>query len=162
MKKAAIILFAFVGSSAMAASDQQQQQTQKPMTFAQLQESCLTPAKFQNQVAPTNISISCREQQTNWVPTESGAVGMKNARQVSVSVVSDKYTVGYEIKDLVATSQSAACPKFKQTIETVEVVRSLGCEELSVFQGSGVDFCDQAATNLRKDNPTASTVEDTG
>lgn len=162
MKTKAILIATLLMSPELFAAAGQQQQGASSLSFAQIQQACQNPAKFHNQVAPTNINVSCRDQQTKWVPVDSGAVSMQNARQVYVTVMSDKYTSNMESKDLTAEVQMAACPKFKQTVETIETVRSVTCDELTSFQGTSIDFCADTVGSMRQQNPAAIVTQDTG
>ncbi|MBX9769594.1 MAG: hypothetical protein K2X47_20120, partial [Bdellovibrionales bacterium] len=124
--------------------------------------ACLNPSKFHNQIAPTNIQISCRDTLSKWVPDADGAMTMNTGRQVVVSVMSDKYTSNAESGTLPMKEQVATCPKFKQVLETVETVRAVSCEDLAAFSGPAVDFCANAVNMMKSANPEVIKSQETG
>lgn len=161
MKKTALvstfILFSAVGLANGSAQSNAQKSETKPMalSFEDIRAACLNPARFHNQIAPTNIQISCKDVQSKWVPDAEGSLKMGCARQVTASVISDKYSARPVTGAVRAADQSASCPRFKQVIEAVESVRAVTCDELVAFTGSSVEFCTDVINSLRASNPDA-------
>lgn len=132
------------------------------MSFADIKTACQDPAQFQNQIAPSNIQVSCKEIQTRWVADSDGAMAMQSSRQVTTSVISDKYTVSPSTQSVPMAEQAMACPRFKEINESLETVRAVTCEEMIAFQGSETDFCVATLDNLKASNPAAIVTADTG
>jgi hypothetical protein len=159
MKKNAAIVFTTLFLAVTAASADTET---RAMSFDDIRTACLNPAKFHNQVAPSNIKVSCRDIQAKWIPDTEGAVKMNTGRQVLVSVQSDKYTSGVEQGTLPTTAQVASCPKYKQVLETVETIRAVSCEDLVAFNGPAIEFCAGTVNSLKAANPAAATIQETG
>ncbi|GIL18619.1 MAG: hypothetical protein BroJett040_23700 [Oligoflexia bacterium] len=139
-----------------------QDQTQQKLGFEEIREACLNPAKYHNQVAPTDIQIACRDLQIKWVADSDGSMKMPNGRHMTGTIISDKYTSDAVTAVLVSADQVATCPRFKQVAETLESVYAVTCQELVSFTGSLMDFCAAKTNSLRAANPKAIKVEATG
>lgn len=135
-----------------------------PMTlsFEDLREACKNPTRFHNQIAPTNIRVTCKDAQSKWVAEVSRNFGMPTSRQITTHVISDKYSTAVTTSAVAAADQVAACPRFKLVTETLETVRAISCDELIAFQGSAVDFCASTLNGLRESNPSAVVAADDG
>ena len=150
-----ITLSAFIAaSSAIAATGQQ-----SLGSFDEFKLACQHPAKFHNQVAPSNIQVACRDDQRKWVRTESTAHNLETSRNVTIQVNSDKYNSEDETYPIPMDLQSVGCPAYKEVRQVIETVRSATCEELLSFQGSASDFCLAAIATLPLEDAN---VEDTG
>lgn len=132
------------------------------LSFDDLRSACQNPAKFHNQIAPTNIQISCNDLQYKWVSDSEGALSMPTARYITTTLTSDKYAVDTTTAGRPSDAQTAACPRFKQVAETVESVRSVSCDELVAFNGTVADFCSNSVNALRAANFEAVRSQDTG
>jgi hypothetical protein len=131
-------------------------------SFADIKEACQNPAKFHNQMAPTDIQISCRDVQLKWVPDTDGAVSMQTGHTVTASVISDKYSVSPMTAQVASSAQTVGCGRFKQVSESIDTVRGVTCAEIIAFNGGAIDFCAAAAASLKQANGKAVQVEDTG
>jgi hypothetical protein len=167
MKKT-FLVFAFVGAM-VSLSNPAQARSQKDapsrigrITFSELKEACVNPAKFHNQIAPTNIQIACQNLSYKWIPDTEGLLPMPSTRTVKSSVSSDKYTVGTVTAPLASPSQDMNCPRFKQVADKVETVVNVTCDEILAFKGELTDYCTGAVDRLIGGNPAAVTQEDTG
>lgn len=154
-----LILF---GSTLFAGNGQKNEPGVRSLRFEEIREACTNPAKFHNQVAPTNIQIACRDVQTKWVPDTDGSKSMACGRNVTASVMSDKYTVNAITGHVPVSPLVSACPRYKQVEESMETIRSVSCEELVAFTGSAIDFCAGAANSVRSDNKEGIAIRDTG
>lgn len=134
----------------------------KPFGFDDVKVACQNPARFQNQVAPTNIQISCRDLQLKWVVSEESAFTLPTAHAVETSVMSDKYSMAPVVATLESEDQILACAQYKQVSEVVELVRPSSCEELIAFTGTAAEYCRAAVETLRASNPAAIVATDTG
>ena len=167
MKKT-LLVFAFasavvsLSNPALARSQKEAASRAGRISFSELKEACVNPAKFHNQIAPTNIQISCQNLSYKWLPDAEGLLPMPSTRTVKSSVSSDKYTVGTVTAPLASPAQDMNCPRFKQVTNKVETVVNVTCEEILAFQGELTDYCTGALDRLIGANPAAIIQEDTG
>lgn len=133
-----------------------------PLTFDELKEACLNPAKFHNQIAPTNIQISCKDVQSKWIPDTEGNLSMGCGRNVTATIMSDKYMVDSVTAPMATKAQVMTCPRFKQVYETVETMRALSCDDVKAITGPATDFCASAINSLRSLSPESITIMETG
>ena len=143
--------------------------TVQRLKFDEIREACLNPARFHNQIAPTNIQVSCAEMRTKWVPMEVTAASKEKqsaraptARLVKSSLLSDKYAVDVAIEALPSEDQVFACASFKEVKETVETARAVTCADLAAFKGTATDFCAKTTGSLRLANPGSVITQDLG
>ena len=161
MKKTVLSILAICFTfSAHAANDQKE--IAQRVTFEDLKVACTNPARFHNQIAPTNIQVTCKDVQYKWVPDVDGSVSMTTSRLVTASVYADKYAAPPLTATLPSVPQVAACGQFKEVAETVETVRAVTCDELVAFNGTAADFCAGAVNSLRAANAESITVVPTG
>ena len=150
-----------LAASAFAGLDQGSKPVQT-LKFEQLKEACLHPERFQNQVAPANIEVSCRDIQYKWIPDSSGQFPLETSRLVTTSVNSDKYRTESVAGSVDTPMQSQACPRFKQIAEVLETVRAASCEELVAFDGNATEYCAASLDSMRQANPGSINVQETG
>ena len=147
--------------SAITSIPKSDQVLQKPLQgtqvlgFEDYREACLNPSRFHNQIAPTNIQISCHGVQLKWIPDDSTTMSMDNPRQMTASIYSDKYATSSLSGAILSPEQLLACPRFKQVTETVESLHAITCDELVAFSGTVLDFCTSRINSLRGVNPEA-------
>lgn len=135
--------------------EQGAQSAQRVLSFDEIRLACQNPARFHNQTAPTNIQISCRDTHYHWVPSEQASVGMKTSRLVTTIIQSDKYNVSPQTAVVASPLQMAACDRFQEVADTVEIVRAVSCDDLLSFKGSAIQFCDAAVTSMKQVNQEA-------
>lgn len=159
-KKMRNLITAFIATTASAlvfASE-----PAKTIGFDEVKAACLNPAQYQNQVAPTNIQVSCKDVQLKWVATTDGSVSLQTAHAVTTSVASDKYNVSPVSGVVDSAAQVFACAQFKQVSESLELVRAISCDEMVAYTGSALEFCSAAAATMRANNASAIVIADTG
>ncbi len=132
------------------------------LNFSDMKAACQTPARFHNQIAPTNIQLSCKNLVTRWVQDDSGSYTMPSTRQVTASLISDKYNVAPVTAPVQSAPQTSACPQFKQVQDTVETVRAISCTDVIAYEGSAIDFCATTVDALVGANQNAVKSQDTG
>lgn len=133
------------------------------VSFADIKSACQNPVQFHNQVAPSNLQISCRDVQTRWVADAEGMIPTQSSRTATVSVISDKYTVSPVVTVMPLAQQATmACPRFKEVTESVETVRAVTCDDVVAMTGSETDFCNAAIDELKSANPESIVTADTG
>jgi hypothetical protein len=130
--------------------------------FDDLKAACQNPAAYHNQIAPSNIQVSCVDVQTKWVADTGSSITQPNTREVTASVTSDKYSVNAVITPIVMPNQTIACDQFKEISETINTVRAVTCADLIAFTGESSDFCAQSSDSMRVANPSAVVTVDTG
>lgn len=130
--------------------------------FDEIREACMDPAKFQNQVAPTNLQVTCEDRATKWKAVASTTVELPRTREIVSSLTSDKYTVAPTSEFLDVDSQRATCPRFKEVMETINFTKATTCEELIAFKGTETEFCANILDRVRESNPKSIEVVDTG
>lgn len=149
-------------ATANAGSTDQNNAGTQNIRFEDLKEACANPARYHNQVAPTNIQISCTELKTKWVADPQEAVSLPTKRLIMTSVISNKYTVSPTTAQLACEPQMEACNQFKQVVESVEAVHTGTCESLMAFQGTAEEYCAANIDSLRVANPDSIKIQETG
>lgn len=132
------------------------------ITFEDMKAACQNPARFHNQIAPSNIQISCKDVQLKWVPDTGTGQSLDNSRQITTSLISDKYTTDSFTAAIQMDAQTVVCPSYKQISETVNTVRSVSCDDMIAFKGGATEFCTATVNSLRAANPEAVNVQATG
>lgn len=136
--------------------------TVQPVGFDDIKIACQNPSRFQNQVAPSSIQVTCHDVQYRWVPESDGALDLATSREITTSVVSDKYEVAPLSAMVPTASQTMACPQYKLVSEVVDSVRAVSCDELIAFNGTATDFCSESVNGTRAANANAIVITDTG
>lgn len=152
MKLAIIALF--MSASAAHAGAQ--------LGFSEIREACKDPAKFQNQIAPRNLQVSCEDRSTKWTPVASSTVELTRSREITSSLSSDKYDVAPTVQFLPVDNQLAACPRFKEVREVITFKKATTCDELLEFEGTETDFCEDILDRVRESNPKSIETTETG
>jgi hypothetical protein len=132
------------------------------MGFDDVRQACLEPTKFQNQIAPKNLQISCEDRGTRWQPVSPARMELGRSRQVIASLSSDKYMVAPETDFLAMEAQVASCPRFKEVLEVLNFTKATSCDEILSFKGSETEFCTQLLDQVREANPQSIQISDTG
>ncbi|PIS10366.1 MAG: hypothetical protein COT73_09765 [Bdellovibrio sp. CG10_big_fil_rev_8_21_14_0_10_47_8] len=152
-----------LGSLAHAQSNGQKSgQSSQVLTFDDLKSACENPARFHNQIAPSNIQISCQDLQYKWVPDNEGIVNMPTSRMVTSAVYSDKYSSTPISAPVMTEIQKTGCPQFVEVVESVETVRAVSCDEITAYKGTSIDFCADTVNSLRAANFNAVNSKQTG
>jgi len=149
-------------TTANADSPEQNKSGTQNIQFEELKEACANPARYHNQVAPSNIQISCNEVKTKWVADPMAAASLPTKRIIVTSVISNKYSVSPTTVQLTSDPQAIECNQFKQVVESVESVHTASCETLQAFQGTAEEYCASNVDALRASNPEAIKVQETG
>ncbi len=132
------------------------------LTFDQIKEACSNPGQFQNQIAPTNLQITCQERVTKWLPHLAKQMALPNSREITASLTSDKYQVAPNVHPMDVAEQYGSCPSFKQILETTNFTKATSCEELLEFNGTEEELCAGILEQARIANPKMVLIEDTG
>jgi hypothetical protein len=156
MKSVIALALAIVSTPAFAGGQGQ------GLTWDQIKDACQNPAKFQNQLAPSNLQISCEEHLTRWLPYVSKEMQLPRSRYIVSSLTSDKYTVSPNQHAMDVDMQSAQCPSFKETLEISQFTKATTCDELLNWKGGQEDFCADVLDRARQANPKIVQINDTG
>jgi hypothetical protein len=120
-----------------------------------VRQACENPASIHNQVAPSNMQITCREVKYAWQPIVGQSIDLPTANYITASLQSDKINTNAVTVAQQAPVQTVTCPAYQQTMETVETVRPVTCEEIALDKRSSTEFCADAISTLRAANPAA-------
>ncbi len=132
------------------------------VNFDDMKATCQNPAKFHNQIAPTNIQLSCKDLIYKWVPDQVGSYTLPTSRLVTASLISDKFSVSPLTAAVASEVQVAQCAQYKQVAESVETVRSMSCADVISYTGTSIDFCKVALDSLRIANRNVVSSQETG
>jgi hypothetical protein len=132
------------------------------LTFDQIKDACQNPAKYQNQLAPANLQVTCEEHVSTWVPDVAKGMQLPRSRYVISSLSSDKYQVSPRTHAMDVDMYSAECPNFKEQVQVTTFSKATSCDELLAFKGEESDFCAQILDKARQDNPKIAQLNDTG
>ena len=132
------------------------------LSFSEIREACQNPGKFQNQIAPQNLQISCEERTSHWVPYVAREMKLPCSRVIIAGLTSDKYQVNPNQHAMGADDQAAQCPSFKEVVEITSFTKATSCDELLGWKGSEEDFCADILDRARKGNPKMVQINDTG
>jgi hypothetical protein len=130
--------------------------------FDDLREACQDPAKFQNQIAPRNIQVTCEDRATKWKSVGGSSVELDRSREIISSFSSDKYSSAPTTEYINVKSQRGSCPKFVELLETINFTKATTCEEILDFKGTETDFCKDVLDQVRESNPKSIEVTETG
>lgn len=132
------------------------------LTFDQIKDACQNPSKYQNQIAPTSLQITCEEHVTSWVPYVSKEMQLPRSRYIVSSLTSNKYQVSPSTNAMNVDMQTAQCPSFKETLEVTSFTKDTTCEELLGWNGTEQDLCADILDKARQANPKLVQINDTG
>jgi hypothetical protein len=132
------------------------------LSFDEIREACQDPARFQNQIAPTNLQVTCEERTTKWLAVPSTAVDLPTSREIISSLSSDKYTVAPTSQLLDSQPQRASCPRYKEVLEHINFTKATSCDEIVNYKGSETDFCSEIVDKVRENNPKGIERSETG
>lgn len=153
--KALVLAVAMCASSAFAVSNQN-------LSFDQLKLACKEPGRFQNQMKPSELKITCSDRVYRWVPAGTAPMTMPSKRTVFFKVSSDKYTVPGSQQEIAAPELQTECPMLKQVEETTSISKELTCEQIEAFEGTTADLCVSYIDELRKENASSVEIRETG
>lgn len=156
--KIATVLF----SSALALSTSSVFAGSQGLSFDDIREACQNPSKYQNQIAPSNLQITCEEHISRWLPYQSKEMQLPRSRYVMVSLTSDKYQMSPSQHAMDVDMQSGQCPSFKETLEVTSFAKATSCDELLEFKGNAQEFCAEILERARQANPKIVQINDSG
>jgi hypothetical protein len=130
--------------------------------FSDIRDACQNPGKFQNQIAPSNLQISCEEHVSRWMPFTAKEMQLPRSRVIIAGLTSDKYEMSPTQHAMNVDMQSAQCPSFKEVIEVTSFTKATSCDELLNWKGTEEDFCADILDRARQGNPKMVQINDTG
>lgn len=134
----------------------------RTLSFDQLRVACQEPSRFQNQMKPANIKITCSDRIQRWVPAGTSTMTMPSERMVQFQVSSDKYTVPGDRAIVDAPAMQAECPVLKQVEEVTTISKDISCDEIEEYRGTAASLCVVLLDGLRGENPGTVEVRETG
>jgi len=131
--------------------------------IADLKLACKDPGAFHNQLPPTDIKITCKDERYEWVPAGHDDATFHNRRTVSSSAVTSKPNVAApmvaEKCDWPDTDMK--CGGVKEVCKTVEMEFSVTCDEVLLMESVN-KFCQLKLLAETVHNEKILTVVETG
>ncbi len=100
------------------------------LTYQEFVDSCSDPARFGQQVPPTQIKLVCKNTFVGWQAIESGSVALAESRTITGELFSNKYTVGLQSFVLATPEFNVMCPRLREVSSSAEIELSLTCEQI--------------------------------
>jgi len=110
-------LFTLIALSVIASGYANGGEAVSTVSFGDFKSACTNPAQFHNQIAPSNIQITCRDVHTRWVLDQVVAVSLPDTRDITTSLMSDKYAVSAVTVPVNNEPASLGSPTYKQIVE---------------------------------------------
>jgi hypothetical protein len=133
------------------------------ISFEEFKGRCMHPKDYDKQVAPENISISCTNVETEFVPEAPGAFAMATTRHITAGVFSSKWHVGgVDAKEVPVQQKSGSCLRFKEVERTLTEARQVSCNEIVAMKGDLQDYCMSVVDSSKAQHPKLIETKDTG
>jgi hypothetical protein len=135
----------------------------QPISLEEFKGRCMHPRDYDKQVAPENISISCTNVESEFVPEAPGNFQMMSARQVTAGVFSSKWHVGgVDAKDVPVQQKSGSCLRYKEVVRTLTEARQVSCDEIVAMKGDIQDYCLSVLDSSKSQHPKLIDTKETG
>lgn len=117
-------------------------QDSKGLILDYIKLGCKDPGAVHNQLPPSELKVTCKWSQWDWVPGPTTYGEMPNCRKVSGSLMTNKPNlhVPRETWGLPAGSTQTACPSYVEEYSEGETVYNVTCDEV-IAMTSIKDFC---------------------
>jgi hypothetical protein len=132
------------------------------LSFDEIRDACSNPSKYQNQIAPQNLQITCEEHVSQWVPYQAKDMTLPRSRYIISSLTADKYQVLPRTHAMDVDMYTAQCPSFKEILQATSFSKATSCDELLSFKGGEQEFCAGILDKARQDNPKIVQINDSG
>jgi hypothetical protein len=124
---------------------------------------CTNPRDYDKQVAPENISISCTNVETEFVPDAPGNFQMLSTRHVTAGVFSSKWHVGgVDAKEVPVQQRPGSCLRFKEVERTLTEARNVSCNEIIAMKGDLQDYCASVLDSSKSQHSKMIDTKETG
>jgi len=135
----------------------------QPISLEEFKGRCMHPRDYDKQVAPENISISCTNVESEFVPEAPGNFQMMSARQITAGVFSSKWHVGgVDAKDVPVQQKSGSCLRYKEVVRTLTEARQVSCDEIVAMKGDIQDYCLSVLDSSKSQHPKLIDTKETG
>lgn len=124
------------------------------LTYQEFVDSCSDPARYGQQVPPTQIKLVCKNTAVGWQAIESGSVSLAESRTITGELFSNKFTVGLQSFVLATPEFNVMCPRLREVTSSAEIEISLTCEQISSDERGVEELCQDnldEAINLNPD-----------
>jgi hypothetical protein len=111
------------------------------LSWEEFRESCENPGKFHNQAPPSNITIQCSDNYTEFLNGQPGQIPLPVGRKITTSVFSNKYHVRESTQPVVAESKMGSCFQFKEVEKKIKIEQSLSCDDVIGMKFTLTDYC---------------------
>jgi hypothetical protein len=132
------------------------------LSYADFVDSCKNPGNYGQQRPPEKISVSCKNVQTVWEPIEAGSTTVKESRNLSTELFSDKYHVMLENFVIAVPELTVACPRLREVTQTSQIEKSLTCDQVIAETRDLKTICFDAINEAIAANPDLVVVVPTG
>lgn len=139
------VLVMFIFSVAMANGSE--------LTYQEFVDSCSDPARFGQQVPPTQIKLVCKNNYIGWQAIESGSVSLTESRTVTGELFSNKFTVGLQSFSLATPEFNVMCPRLREVSSSAEIELSLTCDQIIADDRTVEEQCQDNLDEAINANP---------
>lgn len=131
--------------------------------ISDLKSGCTDPGRWHNQIPPTDIKITCKDERIEWVQTTDGSGTFHNSRKMCTTAITTKPNIK---APKVCTpcgwpDSPFKCTGFKETCSTVALTYSVTCEQILSMKDI-LTFCLNAVDKEVALNETILDVKETG
>jgi hypothetical protein len=144
MKMLSVVFF-FIASIATANANE--------LTYQEFVDSCAEPARYGQQVPPTQIKLVCKNTAVGWQAIESGSIGLDESRTITGELFSNKFTVGLQSFMLATPEFNVMCPRLREVSSAAEIEISLTCDQIVSDDRSVEEQCQDNLDQAINENP---------
>jgi hypothetical protein len=163
MFKIVMALVLAMSVSAFAAENGASQKAKRNLKWEAFVEACSNPAAFNNQIAQTQIVISCVDKVTTWQSAGGRPISLPESRFISAAVASNKYDVETSTVSGPVAGVPASCALYEKVTQTVSLERAVSCEDIQKVGSKHVtDYCLGETTAAKAENAKLISLEKTG
>ncbi len=134
------------------------------VSWNEFRDACFNPAKYNNQIAQTDITITCTDVVKTWRLDSPGMVQLPTAREIQATVSSNKYNVENCVADVGVNPVGVGCQRFKEVLETYRLEAKVTCDDLKEWNQEVTQFsyCLALVNKEKAMNVDSVFVQDTG
>jgi hypothetical protein len=123
------------------------------LTYQEFVDSCSEPARYGQQVPPTQIRLVCKNTYVGWQAIESGSVSLPESRTITGELYSNKFTVGLQSWALATPEFNVMCPRLREVSSSAEVEISLTCQQILADDRTVDEQCQDNLDDAINQNP---------
>lgn len=123
------------------------------LTYQEFVDSCSDPARYGQQVPPTQIKLVCKNTYVGWQAIESGSVALSESRTITGELFSNKFTVGLQTFSMATPEFNVMCPRLREVSSSAEIELSLTCEQIIADDRTVEEQCQDHLDEAINANP---------